>query len=42
MKKAEKEKKRLKIDTIKLGNVFFKTSPTKLKPNDDEWQQRLT
>ena len=41
MKKAEKEKKRLKIDTIKLGNVFFKTSPTKLKPKDEEWQKRL-
>jgi hypothetical protein len=30
MKKANVEKERLKIDTIKLGNVFFSTSPTKL------------
>ena len=41
VKKALNEKKRLQIDTIKLGNVFFKTSPTKLKPNEQDWQKRL-
>jgi hypothetical protein len=41
MKRAVNEKKRLKIDTIKLGNVFFKTSPSKLRPKDEEWQTRL-
>jgi hypothetical protein len=39
MKKAIREKKRLQIDTVKLGNVFFNSSPEKLKPNG--WEKRL-
>jgi hypothetical protein len=41
MEKALREKKRLKMDMKKLGNVFFASSPKKLRPKDEEWQQRL-